>query len=408
MKRSYFIQTFAAIVCIGLSGCDTTGINGKQLAHVAKDWSLVVRASQIIPVYPLTEDLLPGDVFLVQSPIEDQVKNYQNKGFLPLDQLLVRLQPTNYSNFYLGAYGIDSQTNTPYHWKFSRESPTTDQRVDAPWAAFPSYSFTVRLGAGLNLALPVQGVPVALNLMGARSAHGSITIADAHTYGIDVFSLREQVEEWAYEHSARLAEYAPTNHKANYLRVVNRVFLTGRVNVSMISDESFGAAASGGAGKSSSILSFVPDDTGTNLENTLNSVNASLESAALPGGTLKLIAASSRTVSLAETFPKPLVIGYLGFDLPILADGRLGPSVPTQARLTKVQTNPVRIIVFGEDANSARIDLWLKNDARNRDQLRLWLDQQGYAAHGVTDIIFGKQYADLRTKIVSHFQIQIR
>ena len=71
MKRSYFIQTFAAIVCIGLSGCDTTGTNGKQLAHVAKDWSLVVRASQIIPVYPLTEDLLPGDVFLVQSPIED-------------------------------------------------------------------------------------------------------------------------------------------------------------------------------------------------------------------------------------------------------------------------------------------------------------------------------------------------
>ena len=79
-----------------------------------------------------------------------------------------------------------------------------------------------------------------------------------------------------------------------------------------------------------------------------------------------------------------------------------------QNRLTKVQMNPVRIIVFGEDANSARIDLWLKNDARNRDQLRAWLDQQGYAAHGVTDIIFGKQYADLRTKIVSHFQIQIR
>src|SRR5437016_4213640 len=92
MKRSNFIQTFAAIVCIGLSACNTTGTNGKQLAHVAKDWSLVVRASQIIPVYPLTEDLLPGDVFLVQSPIEDEIRNWtveSSCGFRQLKEIRI-------------------------------------------------------------------------------------------------------------------------------------------------------------------------------------------------------------------------------------------------------------------------------------------------------------------------------
>jgi hypothetical protein len=35
----------------------------------------------------------------------------------------------------------------------------------APRVAFPSYSFTVQNGAGLSLAVPVQGVPVGLSLL---------------------------------------------------------------------------------------------------------------------------------------------------------------------------------------------------------------------------------------------------
>ena len=75
-----------------LAGCATQKMSGNQLARVAKDWSLSIRASQVIPVYPLTEDLQqPGDVFLVQTPIEEQVKIYLDKGFLPLENLVTRL-----------------------------------------------------------------------------------------------------------------------------------------------------------------------------------------------------------------------------------------------------------------------------------------------------------------------------
>ena len=75
ISRTRFLLLAVAV----LSGCATQKMSGDQLARVAKDWSLSIRASQVIPVYPLTEDLQPGDVFLVQTPIEEQVKVYLDK-----------------------------------------------------------------------------------------------------------------------------------------------------------------------------------------------------------------------------------------------------------------------------------------------------------------------------------------
>ena len=55
----------------------------------------------------------------------------------------------------------------------------------------------------------------------------------------------------------------------------------------------------------------------------------------LPGGSLRLAAASSRSVSLDETFDPPVILGYLGFDCVINDGGRLGPPIPTHANLDK-------------------------------------------------------------------------
>src|SRR2546426_11582519 len=106
IRSSFLLKALLAGMSVALLGCDTTKSKSKQLARVAKDWSLVIRASQVIPVYPLTEDIVPGDIFLVRTPIEDQIKFYEEKGFLHLDHLLTRLQPDRYGSFYLGAYGI--------------------------------------------------------------------------------------------------------------------------------------------------------------------------------------------------------------------------------------------------------------------------------------------------------------
>src|SRR5262245_36848936 len=93
-------SSVALIVCLALTvGC-ATKLRNKELEAVAKDWSMVIRASQVIPVYPLTEDLQPGDVFLVQVPIDRQQEVYRQRGFLPLDNLVLRVNPGGYPTFY--------------------------------------------------------------------------------------------------------------------------------------------------------------------------------------------------------------------------------------------------------------------------------------------------------------------
>lgn len=389
-----------------LVGCDTTRAKSKQLARVAKDWSLVIRASQVIPVYPLTEDLLPGDVFLVRTTIDDQIRVYEDKGFLPMDQLLTRLQPDHYGSFYLNAYGIGAATNTPYHWKFPDDAAKTNELSKAPRAAFPTYSFSIKRGGGINLALPVQGVPVALNLLGASSAHGDITISDAYTFGVDIDSLRAQVMKWAEQNTNMLAELAPTDAATNYLRVVNRVYWTGRVNISVFSDSSFSGSASGGAAKPVNLPDVTSTNTVGNYANALNALSDSIASAATPGGTLKVAAASSRSISLNESFPRPLAIGYLAFDLPILQEGQLGPPVPTQAALHRGKIIPAYATTFTIDTNTTVIQAWIKQDPKNRGLLRQWLDDNGYSGHGLTNILMGKEYIKLRAKIVSHFNLK--
>src|SRR5439155_17343739 len=98
-----------------VSGCCLT--RQCQLEHVAKDWCMTIRASQVIPVYPLTEDIQPGDVFLVQVPIDRQQQVYEDKGFLPLDNHITRLKPSGYKQFYTNSFlpGTNSVT-LPLDW----------------------------------------------------------------------------------------------------------------------------------------------------------------------------------------------------------------------------------------------------------------------------------------------------
>ena len=142
-------------------------------SRVAKDWCLAIRASQVIPVYPLTEDVQPGDVFLVQVPYETQIHVYETKGFLPLENLVTRMYPEGYLDFYKGRYGIeDDKSIPPGLWQFPKTAGGAVDYARAPRAAFPTYGFSVSRSEGLNAAVPVQGIPVGLNMLNSSSATG--------------------------------------------------------------------------------------------------------------------------------------------------------------------------------------------------------------------------------------------
>ena len=342
MNGQWAILVIVAIL-VFCSGC-TSALRNKQLEKVAKDWALVIRASQVIPVYPLTEDLQPGDVLLVRTPINEQVKLYKKSGFLPLDQHLIRLYPEDYYAFYKARYGVTNENIIPpAHW----------QKVDgnkhnwsiAPHAAFPTYQFEVRTGVGLNLAIPIEGVPFALGLMNSGRASGTVTIADTYTFGLDNFHIENLVRGWALQNRKLLSKYAPEDEENNktyhFLRVISRVYVTGRVVATLNNDEATGAEVAAGADRPVNLMGIKENATLENYNAAISAINNLLKEQ-LPGGKVKIATASRRSVTLDQSFDKPLVIGYVGFDIPILTGGRLGTAISTLAQLTGTRTLSVK------------------------------------------------------------------
>jgi hypothetical protein len=403
---------------VALTGCATQKMSGDQLARVAKDWSLSVRASQIIPVYPMTEDLQPGDVFLVQTPIEDQVKVYLDKGFLSLENLVTRLPTAGYKDFYRGYPQIsDDETAPPRLWQFSGVKQEANF-AHAPLAAFPSYGFSVSRSEGLNLAIPVQGVPIGLNLLDSASATGTITLKEAYTYALPGQVMFELLDNWRVKQQAYLQQFAPwedTKEKKthySFLRVVNRVYLVKTVNITLFSGQGTSGALSAGVPKPVELMN-IPDgqkavDTFKALNDIIGKATESVAPAAgaaassvAVGGSVKVAMATNRSVSLVETFPRPLAIGYLAFDYRILPDGKLDAPIATLASLESRSPFAAKPIVYdGCDGACQKIRDWRNQEPDKRTQaIRDWLKKQNINKRPY-EVIDDPAAADIRHRIV--------
>ena len=356
----HLVQNASAIVVLAwlVGGCASSQT---QVQKAAKDWCMTIRGSQVIPVYPLTEDIQPGDIFLVQVPIDQQQKLYSKHGFLPLDNHLGRINPDGYPDFYSHSFfPTNGVVVLPRDWirpqgagvYMGTNGTNTVAWKAAPRVAFPSYSFTVRNGAGLSLAVPVQGVPVGLSLLASDAASGSIQIQDARTMGVDTISVYRQLEDWAWTNRSFLLSFGinPASKRTNYLRIITRVFASGRMMVSLKDASNRSGGLDVGVPKPVNLLqpqlptdrASSPEAALSNYTNAWNTISEMVKAAGstvdaagkvLPGGSLRLAAASTRSVSLDETFDPPVILGYLGFDCAIAEHGELGVPIPTHAML---------------------------------------------------------------------------
>ncbi|MBI4830608.1 MAG: hypothetical protein HY801_03440, partial [Candidatus Lindowbacteria bacterium] len=279
MNRSNVIlAALLAVIC----GCGTT--RNQNLHAVAKDWCMVIRASQVIPVYPLTEDVQVGDIFLVQQTVDDQHHEYEESGFLPMENLVDRLAPTGYPNFYSHSFASADGLDLPKDW--------LDAGGDACWkkapgANFPAYSFSVKSGVGLNMGLPLQGVPIGLSLLGADAGEGTISIQEAKTYGIDAVSLHKNILDWERDHHEFLLNYASREGKTNYLRIVSRVYLAKKMNVSIRASKTREGGLSAGVPKPVELLALrtatdiydTKSATAENYKKSLDALNKSIADA---------------------------------------------------------------------------------------------------------------------------------
>jgi len=355
-RRLLALAAFAA-VSIPLIGCSTS--RKDQLQGLARDWFETIRAEQVIPILPLTADMQPGDVFLVQTPIDRQQDAWVKGDYLPLDNHLYRFDPNSYDAFYRNSFFDPPSTPTlPREWM--RPTPGNGSWERAPRAAFPTFTFETSRGGGFNSMLPIQGVPVGLNLLGTTQANGTIVIDDARTYGVDMMSLNAQLEAWAATQRATLAPLGamPGEEPRNFLRVVSRVYLAGKVDVTIQDARSFAGGADVGAARPVELLypetlppaargSGTPEERVNELQSGIDAMNRMLGadpqrvvidgvSTLIPGGSVRVTTASARTVGMSQVFDPPLVLGYLGFDVPILEGGELGHWIPTHSLLKGV------------------------------------------------------------------------
>lgn len=306
-----------------------------HLEGVAKGWCETIRASQVIPVYPLTEDLLPGDVFMVQTTVGAQASLYRQKGFLALDDRRTRLGGINYSNAYFDGYWKDEFGKGPHERGRRAAAAAGNTEVGAPRAAFPSYTFAARSGFGLSSAFPIQGIPVGLNFLRTDDVRGSVTISDARTYAANELELYKLLQSWTQDDAAHqiLSETVRrSGSRPVFLRVVTRVYLTGGVVVSLTRSDASGAGLNVGKAPHVSMI----ETNGTVNQNyeqvlrALNNTNSGVGTSAKDVGVgVKFVSASDSSVSLSENFDRMLVIGYLGFDVQVLPNGEIGVPIPT-------------------------------------------------------------------------------
>ena len=101
MKSQTLPMVVVATLCLFLSSCGHH-VPQSSLEYVAKDWCLTIRASQVMPLYPLEEDIRPGDVYLITSSVESDIKSWQEKGFLPMINRYDRIPipRADYDRFY--------------------------------------------------------------------------------------------------------------------------------------------------------------------------------------------------------------------------------------------------------------------------------------------------------------------
>jgi hypothetical protein len=282
-KSSYFVTiarlTKVLVISASVVGCAGT-MRDQGLEGVAKEWSKAIRASQVIPVYPLSEDIQVGDVYIVDVPSGQEQELWRSKGYLPLPQLFTRLDipPAVYvADMYRGgAYGVDGSTGLPlaYQKGSSEQKPSDPTTIPsggnetqprparrplqnwqklAPQASFPSYSVKVGSSSGGSLGLPIQGIPVALGLLNSQSAVASVSMQECYTYGLPNLVVLNQIRAATQPsgslHKCNLSMFAPQwsvqengkyAKRYRYIRVITQVYTIGRIHVNVADNSSSG------------------------------------------------------------------------------------------------------------------------------------------------------------------------
>ncbi|CCH50013.1 protein of unknown function [Pseudodesulfovibrio piezophilus C1TLV30] len=391
------------IVCVVVLACClgacTKDKYDRSMEDVARNWCMTIRASQVIPIYPLEESIRPGDVFLVGAPHAKEVTLYREKGFLPMDTHLHRISglEKDYVDFYGEGYlneypappkkevsvanassGQSSNSSLPLRDcanssdEFGRLMCLIEKQNGAkggrsmqwPLAVFPSYTVKVGTDASLGAGLSLKGIPLGLSFLHASQALAMVTIKDSYSVGLPVDVLYPEVTAWAArpEASELLDEYVDGHENVLYVRLITKVFLAQQFDIALLSNSQTGGRVNV---NTESAEGNATADNATMTERLTELVMQNLVTAAadqMPKGEVAFMSGSSSAVSLRETLDRPVVLGYHAVDIPVFDGGRLGAPVATQSFLLdratplasarEIRENRLSIVDLNREVNS--------------------------------------------------------
>lgn len=384
-----FSNILLSIVFISVAGCVPKAPQS-NLESVAKNWSMTIRAGQIFPVFPLEEDIRPGDVYLADMSSDDEVETWTEEGFLPLTNRYDRIKIP--SSVYRKIYDHEFTANdkVSFHRRFQ--------------AAIPSYSFSLDRRGGLGASLPISSVPVAFALAGAQSANGTIVFTNATSYGLPDRVIKDEAMKWL-ENNPGVAKLLA----GKSIRVITRVFAIKGINVSMSFSGSGGAKIQAGSPQNFDLLlgtsisdyskRIIELNKSIELINSLkNPSNATASSPVsesdessltselkaelkklqelktkieldkfkkdimrsasindyggymLPGAKLNVVSRSGNGVSMNETFDRPLVVGYWAIEMQVLGPGKISSYIPLQNKFSLSDSDPERAKIRAKKA----------------------------------------------------------
>lgn len=382
------------MVSLLLSACCLFGADRReQLEGVAKDWCETIRASQVIPIYPLTEDLRPGDVFLVTRAVDDDRDLFEERGFLPLDLNIARLdmsaqlKSTSAFQHPMGMF-LDGPI-----WP-----PSTMALANMSRVGFPTYSVEVDRQLGLQLAIPVQSVPISLSAMRADHGTASVSLQEAYTYGLDASRIQAALDAWMNRSDTlnllATASGSLSAGSQRWIRVVSRVYLVKNVTVDVATDESAGANLGVGVSAPDAQLVDLEADVQARV---LEAIQSSPSVLSAPAGRLQVVSVGRRSVTMKEEFPRPLVVGYLAYQARLNADGTLGSGL---ASTLEIVANGLELPAYGTDANTEIIRTWLKGGGGRPARLREFVDQTVPSKPSLTVVLRAGNHAGDRIRIV--------
>jgi hypothetical protein len=200
--------------------------------------------------------------------------------------------------------------------------------------------------------------------MATNQARGSVQISEAFTYGLPIDRVLPLLRQWAATRDVRaeLRATAQSSSHPIYLRVVTRVYLTGGVTVSLRNTDARSLGVDAGTAQNVDLVSGVLEDP-----NAANAAIAAYKKAVdaqkdaldiitdnLPGGSVRVAYASSRSVAMSERFQRPIVIGYVGFDVKVDGNGELSAVIPTFDRLTRRYSEDDAALTIGTLSENQR------------------------------------------------------